>query len=142
VLVADEDPDTGESLGHFLRLGGNPTTVVRDGLQALRAAEALHPEVALLDVGMPGLSGYEVARRLRTQDWGRAMLLIAVTGWGQPADRMRAEAAGFDHHVVKPFEPEELEALLAAPDGEAPAGPPPGETGATPGRARSVQSSS
>jgi CheY-like chemotaxis protein len=140
VLVADDDPDTGESLGHFLRLAGNPTTVVRDGLQALRAAEVLHPDVALLDLGMPGLSGYEVARRLRAQDWGRAMLLIAVTGRGQPADLMRTQAAGFDHHVVKPLEPEELEALLAMPD-EASGAAPPGGTGA-PGRVRSVQSSS
>jgi PAS domain S-box-containing protein len=136
VLVADDDPDTGESLGHFLRLAGNPTTVVRDGLQALRAAEALHPEVALLDLGMTGLSGYEVARRLRTQDWGRAMLLIAVTGWGQTADRVLAEAAGFDHHVVKPFEPEELETLLATPDVQPQAAPAAG------GAARDAQSSS
>jgi two-component system CheB/CheR fusion protein len=91
---------------------------------------------------MPVMNGYEVASRLRLQDWGRTMMLIAVTGRGQPADRVRAEAAGFDHHVIKPFEPEELEALLAAPDREAPVGPPPGEIGAAPGRARSVQSSS
>jgi len=141
VLVADDDPDTGESLGHFLRLAGNPTTVVRDGLQALHAAEALHPDVALLDLGMPGMSGYEVARRLRLHHWGRAMLLIAITGFGQRADRMRAEAAGFDHHVVKPFEPEELEALLATP-AEAPARPTPGEPEASTGWPRSVQSSS
>jgi CheY-like chemotaxis protein len=115
VLVADDNADSGDSLGHLLRLAGNETTVVRDGLQAYKAAEDLRPDAVLLDLGMPGLSGYEVARRLRLHDWGRSMLLIAVTGWGQQADRLRSEAAGFDHHVVKPVEPEQLEALLDAP---------------------------
>jgi CheY-like chemotaxis protein/anti-sigma regulatory factor (Ser/Thr protein kinase) len=113
VLVADDNADSGDSLGHLLRLAGYATTVVRDGLQAFRVAEELRPDAVLLDLGMPGLSGFEVARRLRLHDWGRAMLLVAVTGWGQHADRLRSEAAGFDHHVVKPVDPQEIEALLA-----------------------------
>ena len=77
------------------------------------AAEAFGPDVVLLDIGLPKINGYEVARRIRGQPWGRRMALIAVTGWGQDEDRRRAQEAGFDHHLVKPVEPETLAKLLA-----------------------------
>lgn len=112
ILVADDNADAAESFGEILRMMGNEAHVVTDGLQALKAAEAMRPDAALLDLGMPGLSGYEVARELRRQPWGRSMLLIAVTGWGQAEDRRRSREAGFDHHFVKPVEPTLIERLL------------------------------
>ncbi|MGZ5268327.1 MAG: response regulator, partial [Caldimonas sp.] len=83
-----------------------------DGEQALQAIEALRPDVALLDLGMPKLSGFEVCRRIRALPWGSAMALVAQSGWGQDEDRRRTRAAGFDHHIVKPIDPLALDALL------------------------------
>jgi PAS domain S-box-containing protein len=112
VLVADDNRDSADSLAELLMLLGNETRVARDGEQALDVAAQFRPDVALLDIGMPKLSGLDVARRLRTQPWGRDIVLIAVTGWGQEADRQRSREAGFDHHVVKPVDPALLEQLL------------------------------
>jgi CheY-like chemotaxis protein len=89
--------------------------VAHDGLAALELAERERPDVAVLDIGMPGMNGYEVARSLRREHWGRGLRLIAVTGWGQDEDKRRATAAGFDSHLTKPFEPDHLEALVAEP---------------------------
>jgi CheY-like chemotaxis protein len=78
----------------------------------VQAAAAFRPDVALLDIGMPKMNGYEAARHIREQPWGKRMVLVAVTGWGQPEDRRRTAEAGFDHHLVKPVEPKALENLL------------------------------
>jgi signal transduction histidine kinase/CheY-like chemotaxis protein len=104
VLVADDNVDYADSLGEVLRAEGHAVTVVHDGPSALRSIERDWPEVAFLDIGMPGLNGLEVAARIRRMTGPRRMLLVAVTGWGQEADRQRVYEAGFDHHWVKPFE--------------------------------------
>jgi PAS domain S-box-containing protein len=112
VLIADDNHDAAEGLAVLLRMDGHEVTVVHDGLQALRAFESEAPDVALLDIGMPKLNGYELARRLRNTDRGRSVTLVAVTGWGQDSDKTNALAAGFDHHFTKPLEPDRLTALL------------------------------
>jgi CheY-like chemotaxis protein len=112
ILVADDNEDAAEGLEMLLRSSGHVVRTVHDGRAALAAAGEFRPEVALLDIGMPVLNGYEVAARIRTEAWGRGMVLVALTGWGQDADRARSAAAGFDHHVLKPVEPAALQALL------------------------------
>ena len=111
-MIADDNRDAAESLAVLLRLEGHEVTVVHNGREALAMFDTLLPEVAVLDIGMPELDGYEVARQLRQHSFGRAALLIAVTGWGQEADKSRALAAGFNHHFTKPIQPEELILLL------------------------------
>src|SRR5207249_9233115 len=91
---------------------GNELRTSYDGLEAMTLAESFRPDVALLDIGLPKLNGYEVAHAIRQQPWGQAMVLIAVTGWGQERDKAQAKEAGFDHHMVKPVDPAELMALL------------------------------
>jgi CheY-like chemotaxis protein len=110
--VADDNRDAGETLAMLLRLDGHEVNVALDGLEAVELFVRTQPEVVILDIGMPGLSGHEVARRIREQSGGRAVTLIAVTGWGQKADKDRAAASGFDHHFTKPVEPTVLSALL------------------------------
>jgi CheY-like chemotaxis protein len=112
ILVADDNHDAGETLAMLLRLDGHEVHVANDGLQALEMFGRVQPDVAILDIGMPGLSGHEVARRIRDQRSERAVTLIAITGWGQKADKDRAAASGFDHHFTKPVEPTVLSALL------------------------------
>jgi PAS domain S-box-containing protein len=112
VLVADDNQDAAESLATLLRMDGHEVTVVYDGKQALAAFSAVQPEVALLDIGMPELSGYEVARKVRQGSLGRAVTLIAVTGWGQDKDKAQALAAGFNHHFTKPIAADRLCDLL------------------------------
>ena len=112
VLIADDNQDAAASLAMLLRLEGHEVTVVHDGREALSVIGTGQPEVVLLDIGMPEIDGYEVARRVRQQPQGRAITLIAVTGWGQMADKERALAAGFNHHFTKPIEPEKLNQLL------------------------------
>jgi signal transduction histidine kinase len=112
VLIADDNVDAAESLAILLRLSGHCVIVAHDGLAALQLAARERPHVVVLDIGMPGMNGYEVARNLRREEWGRGLRLIAVTGWGQDEDKRRAAAAGFDTHLTKPFEPEHLEALV------------------------------
>ena len=114
VLIADDNRDAAESLGMLLEIEGHAVTVVHDGQQALAAIEASRPDVALLDIGMPEIDGYEVARQVRGDSRGQRTLLIAITGWGQEQDKARAMAAGFDLHFTKPVEPEQLIQLLAA----------------------------
>jgi signal transduction histidine kinase len=113
VLVVDDNVDAAESLALLLRLGGHEARVAHDGPSALMLAEAEPPEVAFLDIGMPGMDGYELARRLREQPALRGVLLVALTGWGQDEDRRRTREAGFDAHEVKPVSPEALEELLS-----------------------------
>jgi len=115
VLVADDNRDAADSLAFMLRAGGHEVRIAYDGQQALDLAETFRPSLALIDIGMPRMNGYDCARRMRGQPHGQDMTLIALTGWGQPDDRRRSLNAGFDHHLVKPVDPSLLERLLAAP---------------------------
>ena len=102
ILVADDNHDAAEALSLQLRLAGHEVRTAHDGVEALALAEAFEPDIVLLDLGMPKMDGYEVARRVRMRPGGRRMKLIALTGWGQQQDRDRTSAAGFDAHLVKP----------------------------------------
>jgi PAS domain S-box-containing protein len=113
-LVVDDNRDAGDSLAQVLALLGAEVRVARDGVEALETFAAFQPRVVLLDIGMPGMNGYEVARAIRTRHPSAAATLVALTGWGQEDDRRRAREAGFDHHLVKPAEIEALQALLAS----------------------------
>ena len=115
ILVVDDNKDSADSLGMLLRLKGNDIRTAYDGLEAVEVAETFHPELVLLDIGLPKLNGYEVARRIRQQPWGRDVVLVALTGWGQDEDRRRSQEAGFNFHIVKPVELAALEELLAEP---------------------------
>jgi PAS domain S-box-containing protein len=112
ILIVDDNEDSAESLALLLGIMGHETHTALDGAAAFEAAERLRPEVVLLDIGLPILSGHEVCRRVREQSWGRGMLLIALTGWGQDEDRRRSEEAGFDGHLVKPVDHVHLAAML------------------------------
>ena len=112
LLLADDDTDAGESLAEVLRLSGAEVRVVDNGADAVNQFESIDPDVVILDIGMPRMTGYDVARALRAR--GVDVPLIALTGWGQPADRERAFAAGFDHHLVKPIAISVLVSLLAS----------------------------
>jgi signal transduction histidine kinase len=112
ILIVDDNMDAAASLGLLLRLTGNDIRTAHDGLDALRVAEEFLPDVVVLDIGLPKMDGYEVARRIRRAPWGEEMVLIAVTGWGQEADRHRSRESGFDHHLVKPVDPAALIQLM------------------------------
>ncbi len=112
ILVADDNKDGAESLAMYLDMMGYEVHVAHDGLHALDLAGRIKPDVAVLDIGMPGLTGYEVAARLRSQAWATGMVLIATTGWGQDEDKRRAAQAGFDAHVTKPIDPDSVLALI------------------------------
>jgi two-component system, chemotaxis family, CheB/CheR fusion protein len=113
ILVADDNNDALESLATLLQLSGHEVFTAPNGAAALETAERQRPEVALLDIGMPKLDGYEVARRIRAQPWGQRITLVALTGWGQDSDRRRSQEAGFDSHLVKPLDLDKLTDLLA-----------------------------
>jgi CheY-like chemotaxis protein len=115
LLVADDNVDAASSLAMLLSLHGQEVRTAFGGLEALRVAEEWHPDAAVLDIGMQDMNGYELCRRLRAQSWGRKLLLIACTGWGQDSDRELARVAGFDHHLVKPVDSEAMLRLLAEP---------------------------
>ena len=114
ILVVDDNVDAATTLQLLLKSLGHEACAVYDGQQALGMALSFRPDVVLLDIGMPGLDGYEVARRLRALERERPLRIIAITGWGQEADRTRSREAGFDVHLVKPVSPETLERLLAS----------------------------
>jgi CheY-like chemotaxis protein/anti-sigma regulatory factor (Ser/Thr protein kinase) len=114
ILVADDNVDSLESLAVLLRCDGHEVYTAYDGEQALAQAATHRPEIALLDLGMPKLDGVQVGRRIRAEAWGRAMTLIALTGWGQDSDRKRTQAAGFDAHLVKPLDISALAPYLQA----------------------------
>jgi CheY-like chemotaxis protein len=114
ILVVDDHRDSADSLSLLLRSRGNDVRTAHDGLEALEAAKQHRPDVVLLDVGLPKLNGYEVARPIRALPWGKSAVLIALTGWGQPEDKRRSTAAGFDHHLVKPVDAARLKAILAS----------------------------
>ena len=113
VLIVDDNRDAAISLAAMLTFMGNETRTAHDGFEALDAAAAFRPDLVMLDIGMPRLSGYDTARRIREQPWGRTMVLVALTGWGQEEDRRKSKDAGFDSHLVKPIEPGAMEKLLA-----------------------------
>ena len=114
ILIVDDNRDSADSMAMMLRILGNNVRTAYDGIEAVRVAADYRPGVVLLDIGLPKLSGYEAARRIRQEPWGRSMVLIAVTGWGQKDDRRRSREAGFDYHIVKPVAPEELVELLGS----------------------------
>jgi two-component system CheB/CheR fusion protein len=105
IVIADDNLDAANSLAQVLRLEGNEIHLAHDGLEALHVSESHRPDVVILDIGMPKMNGYDVARRLREQAWTKKVLLVALTGWGQEEDRRRAAEAGFDRHLVKPVDP-------------------------------------
>ncbi len=114
VLVVDDNVDSAESMATLLDMLGCQTRMAHDGQAALVAAAGFHPHAALLDIGLPLLSGHDVARELRRQPGGEALLLIAMSGWGQDDDRRKSHQAGFDHHLVKPLDLDQVHALIEA----------------------------
>ena len=116
VLIADDNHDAAVSLSMLLQSMGHDTRVVHDGIEALEEADVFHPDVVLLDIGMPRLDGYETARRIASRPWATATQIVAVTGWGQEADRQRAKEAGFHRHLVKPVDIEALRELIGCED--------------------------
>jgi CheY-like chemotaxis protein len=114
ILVVDDNIDAAESLGALLRCLGAEVTTVHDGPAALEVLQAEKPSAAVLDIGMPGMDGYEVARRVRAEPHGADLTLIALTGWGSDEDRRRSREAGIDHHLVKPVDLNVLQDLIAA----------------------------
>jgi two-component system CheB/CheR fusion protein len=114
VLLVEDNLDAAEALSELLRMWGHEVEVAHDGVSALRTARTVEPDVVLLDIGLPGMDGYEVARELRAIPGLAASRLIALTGYGQESDRRRSSLAGVDHHLVKPVDLERLRALLIA----------------------------
>jgi CheY-like chemotaxis protein/two-component sensor histidine kinase len=113
ILVVDDNRDSAKTMAMLLKVTGHQTQIAYDGLEAVEAAESFRPEVVLLDIGLPKLNGYETAVAIRQQPWGKDMLLVALTGWGQDDDRQKSKDAGFDAHLVKPVEHSVLAKLLA-----------------------------
>src|SRR5204863_3568559 len=108
ILVVDDNVDAAASLVRLLRVSGHQTSVAHDGLEAIALAEQGRPDVVLMDVGLPKLDGHEACRRIRSQPWGKDMLMIALTGWSQEEDHRKSREAGFDAHMVKPLHYDEL----------------------------------
>jgi DNA-binding response OmpR family regulator len=111
ILVVDDNYDAAESLAMMLDVMGYEVRTAHDGLEAVRAADEFHPAVALLDIGLPHVSGYDVARHIR-KSLGSDVLLVAITGWGTAEDVRRSMDAGFDHHFTKPADPDRLKKIL------------------------------
>jgi CheY-like chemotaxis protein len=120
VLVVDDNRDAANLLGVFLDALGNDVRVAHDGREAIQVAQEFLPSVVLMDLGMPIMNGYSAARHIREQSWGQEMLLVALSGWGQDVYRQRAKEAGFDHHLVKPADPVDLERILTGMAASAP----------------------
>jgi len=114
ILVVDDHEDSAVSIALLLTRKGNHVEVAYDGRQAIEIAETLRPQVILLDISLPGLSGYEVAGRMRQRPWGRDVVLVAMTGLSGAWERRRSLSAGFDHHLVKPIDTKALYAILAS----------------------------
>ena len=112
VLIVEDNEDSALSLQMLLGALGHVAHVTHDGEQAIVAAAALNPDVILMDIGLPKMNGYEAARRIREESPSREMLIVALTGWGQDADRKRSVEAGIDHHLVKPLDLGELTRIL------------------------------
>jgi CheY-like chemotaxis protein len=114
VLVVDDSVDAAESLAMLLEFEGHEIHKAHDGADAVRTAERLRPDIVLMDIGLPVLNGYEACRRIRSQAWGEAIIMVAITGWGQEEDREQSEEAGFDLHLVKPVDHDELLRVVAS----------------------------
>ena len=114
ILIVDDNEDSARSLALLLELSGHEAHTARDGTEGIKEAERLVPDLLLLDIGLPGLNGYEVCRRIRAQSWGKEMVIAALTGWGQEEDRQRSREAGFSAHLVKPVEVPAIMRLLAS----------------------------
>jgi CheY-like chemotaxis protein len=112
VLVVDDNVDAASSLAMVVEVFGHESMSVADGPTALEAVEAWRPDIVLLDIGMPGMNGYDVCREIRARPWDRRMTLAALSGWGQDEHKSQAAAAGFDHYFIKPIDPEALRQLL------------------------------
>ncbi len=112
ILVVDDNRDAANSLAMLLKLSGHEVRTVHDGLEAVKAAAEFQPDVILLDIGLPKLHGYEVARQIREQQRDKRLILVALTGWAQEEDRLRSKEAGFDAHMVKPVDLATLSNLL------------------------------
>jgi CheY-like chemotaxis protein len=112
VLVVDDNEDAAWSFSLLIRRMGHEVRVALDGLAAVQAAAEFRPEVVFLDIGLAKLNGYEVARAIRSQSWGRTVQLVALTGWGQSEDKRLAAEAGFDEHFVKPIAPAAVAEIL------------------------------
>jgi CheY-like chemotaxis protein len=118
ILVVDDNVDAAESLAYLLRTDGHDVTTAYEGVSAIELANKLHPDVVLLDIGLPGMSGHEVASRLRHDHPNRNLVLIALTGYGQEEDRRRSEEVGINAHLTKPVDLADLRALLCSPSGK------------------------
>ncbi len=114
VLVVDDNKDGAAMLSMVVKMLGNDVRTAHDGQEAIEVAQDFRPDVIIMDLGMPRMNGYEAARHLRDQPWGRGITLVALTGWGQEEDKQRTRAAGFDHHLTKPADPSELKRLFAS----------------------------
>lgn len=114
ILVVDDNLDASKMLSRVVQAMGFEVATSGDGKEAIEMAEDFQPELILMDLGMPRMNGYEAARFIRQQPWGKQIILVALTGWGQDVDRRKSKEAGFDHHLVKPADPEELRQLLAS----------------------------
>jgi CheY-like chemotaxis protein len=111
----DDNTDAAETLAIWLRLQGHEVQTVHDGLAVMAAVDTFRPQALLLDLGLPGKSGYQVAKELRSDPRWRKLVLAAVTGYGQEEDRRRSRESGFDYHLVKPVEPAQMQQVLADP---------------------------
>jgi CheY-like chemotaxis protein len=112
ILIADDNRDAAQSLAMLLELNGHDVRTAHDGAEAVESVHTFGPHIAFIDIGMPVLDGYEVARRLRQHPWGAHGRLVALTGWGQDENKRRARQSGFDDHMTKPIDPEQLEPLM------------------------------
>jgi CheY-like chemotaxis protein len=117
ILIADDNVDGADSLALLLHMDGHVVLTATDGREAIEAAEAFRPDVILMDVAMPNLDGLEATREIRRRPWGARVRIIALTAWGQEAERRRTHAAGMNHHLVKPVDPQVLAAVLRAAGG-------------------------
>ena len=113
VLIVDDNIDSADTLTEMLRASGHDVDTAYDGAAGLAAVDSHQPDVVLLDIGLPKVNGYDVARKIRQSDPQRRIVLVAVTGWGQDEDRRRSQHAGFDHHLVKPVDPASLDRIFA-----------------------------
>jgi CheY-like chemotaxis protein len=113
ILVVDDNRDSARTLARLLEIIGHEARTAHDGGEAVATTEAYRPEVILLDIGLPVMNGYEVARTIRRHPWGTDIVIVALTGWGQMEDRTRSKEAGINHHLVKPVEPQALLDLLS-----------------------------
>jgi CheY-like chemotaxis protein len=113
VLVVDDNHDAATSLSMLVSLLGHDVRTGFDGVQALDLAGEFHPDLVLLDLGMPRMDGYEACRKLREQPWGAEAVVVAVTGWGRDDDRRKTQLAGFDQHLVKPVAPDAMFNILS-----------------------------